>query len=86
MEMLNIRDQIRYVAGEGNTPSDSMNVAEAESILSGLASVFFPADAALGVLQGSYSDSRGGTIQAAELPNAVARYHRAIRPPRPARR
>jgi PAS domain S-box-containing protein len=78
MEMLNIRDQIPYVAGEGNTPSDSMNVAEAESILSGLASVFFPADAALGVLQGSYSDSRGGTIQAAELPNAVARYRTLV--------
>jgi len=52
-----------------------VNLTEAETVLNGLASVFFPADSEAGFSSGESVEKRKrATIQAAELPNALARY------------
>ena len=60
--------------GEGQASSfaQHLDLNEAENILVELASVFFPADPS--TRQPSGEKQRRATIQAAELPNAVARY------------
>jgi PAS domain S-box-containing protein len=56
-----------------------MGLAEAESALMELASVFFPNDAATRQAPGEIAEKqRGTTIRAAELPNAVARYRTLV--------
>jgi PAS domain S-box-containing protein len=67
--------------GEGPTfeNAEPGSVIQAEAILSELASVFFPAESATQRATDEVSDKRKrATIQAAELPNAIARYRTLV--------
>ncbi len=55
--------------------AQAISLTDAETILGGLASVFFPPDSLAQETAGGLTERRKrGVIQAAELPNAVARY------------
>lgn len=58
---------------------EPISINEAEAILTSLASIFFPADSASEEPSGLFVERRKrGMIQAAELPNAVARYRTLV--------
>ena len=63
--------------GDGQAFENALpvNLAEAETVLTELASVFFPSDSGSGFSSSEFVEKRKrATIQAAELPNALARY------------
>ncbi|HET8674676.1 MAG TPA: PAS domain-containing protein, partial [Blastocatellia bacterium] len=58
---------------------DDLTVMEAETVLSGLASVFSPVDSSIQEAANAFIEKRNrSTIRAAELPNAIARYRTLV--------
>jgi PAS domain S-box-containing protein len=58
---------------------DDLAVMEAETVLSGLASVFSPVDSSIQEAANLFIEKRNrSTIRAAELPNAIARYRTLV--------
>ena len=78
-EPLNRESDARAGEGSIHVFGDDRAVMEAEAVLSGLASVFFPADSPIQEAASAFLEKRNmATIRAAELPNAVARYRTLV--------
>ena len=82
------KDSVNTHTGEGEKPAlerlafeagELERITEAETVLSGLASVFFPADSSIQEATNAFIEKRNkATIRAAELPNAIARYRTLV--------
>jgi len=74
------KDRASVVSSSAHDPSEILDIAEAESILGRLASVFFPDGVALAHSSPAFSGNRQElkSVQQAELPDTEARYRTLV--------